>query len=233
MLFDPPLQRGVLLKRYKRFLADIQLDSGETIVAHCPNPGSMKTCAEPGWVAWVSPANNPKRKLKWTLEIIESPSARILVNTSRPNAIVTEAIALNQIKELSVYSELKTEVRYGEKSRIDILLLHPDKAPCYVEVKNVSLLLEDGLGAFPDSVTKRGTKHLKELVGMHQESCRSVMLFLVSRTDVNRMTAAESIDPEYASTLRWAHSEGVEVIAYQTEVSSREISVSKAIPVLL
>ena len=233
MLFDPPLQRGVLLKRYKRFLADIQLDSGETIVAHCPNPGSMKTCAEPGWIAWVSPANNPKRKLKWTLEIIESPSARILVNTSRPNAIVAEAIALNQIKELIGYSELKTEVRYGEKSRIDILLLHPEKPPCYVEVKNVSLLFEDGLGAFPDSVTKRGTKHLKELVGMHQKSCRSVMLFLVSRTDVNRMTAAESIDPEYASTLRWAHSEGVEVIAYQTEVSSREISVSKAIPVLL
>jgi len=233
MLFDPPLQRGILIKRYKRFLADILLDSGETIVAHCPNPGSMKTCAEPGWIAWVSPANNPKRKLKWTLEIIESPEASILVNTSRPNSIVAEAIELNKIPELTGYSELKREVRYGENSRIDLLLLHPEKKPCYVEIKNVSLLLEAGLAAFPDSVTKRGTKHLKELVDMHEESCRSVMLFLVSRTDVERMTAADSIDPVYASTLRWAKKQGVEILAYRAEVSNQEISISTAIPVLL
>ena len=233
MIFNPPLQKGTLIKRYKRFLADIQLDSGEHIVAHCPNPGSMKTCAEPGWTAWVSPANNPKRKLKWTLEIIESPDARILVNTARPNAIVAEGITLGKIPELSGYAELKREVRYGENSRIDILLLHPDKKPCYVEVKNVSLLLKTGLAAFPDSVTKRGTKHLKELAGIREKEMRSVMLFLVSRTDANRMTTAESIDPVYASTLRWAQEQGVELLAYKTDLTSQEVGISQSIPVLL
>lgn len=231
MIFSPPLQRGELLQRYKRFLADVRLESGDEIVAHCPNPGSMKTCAEPGWTAWVSPANNPKRKLQWTLEVIESPEALILVNTARPNAIVEEGIRKGAVAEISSHGNLRREVRYGTNSRIDILLEEEGKPDCYIEVKNVTLLHAEDTAAFPDSVTKRGTKHLQELVSMVESGHRAVLFFLVSRTDVNRMVPAAHIDPTYAETLRWAAEQGVEVLAYRAALSSSEITVGPRIPV--
>ena len=231
MKFTPPLQRGLLIKRYKRFLADVRLESGEEIVAHCPNPGSMKTCAEPGWIAWVSPATNPKRKLKWTLELIQSPEAFILVNTSRPNAIVEEAIASGRIAELSNTATRRREVRYGVNSRIDLLLEEEGHSDCYVEVKNVTLLDGPKTAAFPDSVTKRGTKHLEELAAMVSEGHRAVLFFLVSRSDVKSMRPAEHIDPIYAKTLRWAQKQGVEVLAYRADLSSEEVTIDRAINV--
>lgn len=233
MRFEPQLIHGVLIQRYKRFLADIRLDSGIEITAHCPNPGSMKTCAEPGWEVWVSPANNPKRKLKWTLELIDSPTARILVNTQRPNALVADAVLAQEIPSLAGYSTLKREVRYGSKSRIDLLLCEPSRPDCYVEIKNVSMLHKPGVAAFPDSVTKRGTKHLHELVDMVKEGHRAVQFFLVSRTDVDCVVPAETIDPTYAEALRWAANQGVEVIAHRTIISEEELTVGEAIPVLL
>jgi len=233
MIFDPPLQHGSLIKRYKRFLADVRLDSGEVVTAHCPNPGSMKTCAEPGWEVWISPSTNPKRKLKWTLELIDSPTARILVNTSRPNALVEEAVLAQSIPALSGYASLRREVRYGKNSRIDLLLSDPDRSECYVEVKNVSMLLEGETAAFPDSVTQRGTKHLRELVDMTREGHRAVMFFLVSRTDAKRLVPAEAIDPTYAETLRWAAGEGVELMAHQASISEEAVHVGKALPIAL
>jgi len=229
MKFSPPLQRGELLRRYKRFLADVRLDSGEEIVAHCPNPGSMKTCAEPGWIAWVSPATNPKRKLKWTLELVQSPDAIILVNTARPNAIVEEGIRNGAIPTLSSQGNLRREVRYGTNSRIDILLEQEGKKDCYVEVKNVTLLHENQTAAFPDSVTKRGTKHLQELVSMVQSGHRAVLFFLVSRTNVTRMVPADHIDSTYGKTLRWASQNGVEVIAHRAELSEKGVTIGPSI----
>ena len=233
MNFLPPLQRGTLLRRYKRFLADVLLESGEEVVAHCPNPGSMKTCAEPGWTAWVSPSTNPKRKLKWTLELIESPEDLILVNTARPNAIVEEAIQRGTIPTLDAYSTLRREVRYGTNSRIDILLEKAGQPDCYVEVKNVTMLHDEYTASFPDSVTKRGTKHLEELVSMAQSGHRSVLFFLVSRTNIRRMVPAEQIDPIYAKTLRWASENGLEIMAHCAEISSKGVEVGPSVPVIL
>jgi sugar fermentation stimulation protein A len=233
MQFEPQLIHGVLIQRYKRFLADVRLDSGVEITAHCPNPGSMKTCAEPGWGVWVSPANSPKRKLKWTLELIDSPTARILVNTQRPNALVAESVLAQEIQSLTGYSTLKREVSYGANSRIDLLLSEANRPDCYVEIKSVSMLHKVGVAAFPDSVTKRGTKHLEELVGMVKNGHRAVQFFLVSRTDVDCVVPAESIDPTYAKTLRWAADQGVEVVAHRTIINEQELHVGEALPVLL
>ncbi len=225
----PMLTKGILIRRYKRFLADVELENGEIVVAHCPNPGSMRSVATPGWSAYLSSSDNPKRKLKWTLELIRSPDAWILVNTQRPNRIVEEAILSGLVSELTGYSELKREVKYGENSRID-LLLSEGSSRCYVEVKNVSLLLEGGQGAFPDSVTKRGAKHLRELSKQVEAGNRAVMFYLVSRTDIERLRPAGEIDPNYAKEVELALEAGVEMIAYSTEVNDVEVIVSSRIP---
>ena len=233
MLFDPPLIRGTLLRRYKRFLADVRLDDGTEITAHCPNPGSMKTCAEPGWGVWVSPANNPKRKLKWTLERIDAEGVDILVNTARPNRIVEEAIADEHVAELSGYSGMRAEVRYGQNSRIDLLLSHPGRADCYVEVKNVTMAAEPGVVAFPDSVSKRASKHMAELSDMVCEGHRAVVLFLVSRSDAEAMRPATEIDPAYTRALNLAVNAGVELLAYKLSFSDTSLSIGARIPVKL
>lgn len=233
MQFDPPLVHGTLILRYKRFLADVRLDSGELVTAHCPNPGSMKTCAEPGWGVWLSPANNPKRKLKWTLEWIDSPTARILVNTQRPNALVAQAVIEQKIPELAGYTSLKREVRYGKNSRIDLFLIEPNRPDCYVEIKNVSLLLKGQTAAFPDSVTKRGAKHLGELIEMVKQGHRAVQFFLVSRTDANKVVPASHIDPHYAQCLRNAAQQGVEIIAYKALIDSTALGMGGVVPVEL
>lgn len=231
MKFDPPLVRGILVRRYKRFLADVVLPDGQEITAHCPNPGSMKTCAEPGWVAWVSPANNPKRKLKWTLEIVESPRTPILVNTSRPNHIVHSAIQSGHVPELAGYSTLRTEVRYGENSRIDVLCSAPSRPACYVEVKNVTYLYSQGVAAFPDGVSKRAAKHMVELASMVEQGHRAVVLFLVSRTDVDCMKPADHIDAKYGIALRAAVSAGVEALAYRLEFTATGVELGPRIAI--
>jgi sugar fermentation stimulation protein A len=237
MRFDPPLIPGTLLRRYKRFLADIRLDDGREVIAHCPNPGSMKTCAEPGWRVWVSPATNPARKLKWTLEIVLAGEAQvpILVNTARPNGIVHRAIAAGEIPALTGYAGIRTEVPYGENSRIDLLLTDAeDGGPnCYVEVKNVTLLAAAGRVAFPDSVTKRGAKHMAELARMSAAGHRAVVFFLVSRMDATEMVPADDIDPNYGRALRDALDAGVEAVVHRAVIDSAGVGMGPPIPLRL
>jgi sugar fermentation stimulation protein A len=180
----------------------------------------------------LSKSDNPKRKLKWTLELIRSPKAWILVNTQRPNRIVEEAILGGIVAELRGYSELRREVKYGENSRIDLLLSEGSRR-CYVEVKNVSLLMEDGQGAFPDSVTKRGAKHLRELAKQVEVGDRAVMFYLVSRTDIESLRPAIEIDPNYAREVQLALKAGVEMIAYRADVNDSEVLVTRRIPFIV
>ena len=229
MKFDKPLIEGILLKRYKRFLADIRISDGKFITAHCPNSGSMKTCKEPGWKVLVSESDNPKRKLKYTWEMIHNGKCWIGINTQIPNKIAVEAIKNNIIPELSGYDEIKSEVKYGKNSRIDILL-SGDKGTCYVEVKNVTLVETDGYYKFPDAITERGRKHLYELLEMVKTSHRAVMLYVIQRSDGTTFQPAEHIDPEYAETLKKVHQQGVEILAYQADVLPTEINISNLIP---
>jgi len=233
MQFDPPLVNATLIKRYKRFLADVRLDDGTEVVAHCPNPGSMKTCAEPGWGVRITPANSPKRKLKWTLEIVDADGTQIMVNTARPNRIVQEAIEAGVVSELAGYSHIRPEVKYGENSRIDLLLTKNGQQDCYVEVKNVTLLAQEGVAAFPDSVSKRAAKHMNELALMVKEGHRAVVFFLVSRTDVASMRPADELDPAYGEALRTAIAAGVEALAYRLDFTDDAVSVGDRIPIQL
>lgn len=181
MKFPAPLQRATLIQRYKRFLADVKLDDGTIVTAHCANPGSMMGLKDPGMTVWVSPASNPKRKLKYDLQLVEADNTLVAINTGNPNKLVEEAILDGTIAELKGYDTLRREVKYGVNSRIDILLSSAGKADCYVEVKNVHLLREPGLIEFPDSVTARGAKHLEELGDMVEKGHRAVMVYLVQR----------------------------------------------------
>ncbi len=233
MRFEEPLIECVFIKRYKRFLVDVELADGEIITVHCPNSGSMKGCQPEGGRAWISDSKNPKRKLRHTLEILEIDGVLVCVNTQRPNALMEEGIRLGVIDELQDYTELKREVRYGtEKSRIDILLTRGDER-CYVEVKNVTLGGPDGVNQFPDAVTSRGTKHLRELMAMVSEGHRAVLLFCGSRADVKVIEPADEIDPVYGQTLREAANAGVELLAYALDVQPDELRVSHAVPVRL
>ena len=233
MNFDPPLVRGTLIKRYKRFLADVLLEDGVEVIAHCANPGSMKTCAEPGWGVWLSPSTNPKRKLKWTLEIVDADGIQIMVNTARPNHIVSEAISNGLVSELLGYSAMRSEVKYGENSRIDLLLSEPGQPDCYVEVKNATMAAEPGVVAFPDSVSKRASKHMHELTAMVQAGHRAVVFFLVSRDGAESMRPASEIDPTYAQALRDAMDAGVEVLAYRLHISPESMRIEHRLPVSL
>lgn len=233
MKFASPLLRGKLVERYKRFLADIILDDGTKITAHCANPGSMLGLKEPGSTVWVSKASNEKRKLKYDFQIIEADKTLVAINTNNPNKLVEEAILDGTIKELSGYSKLTREVKYGVNSRIDILLQDEAKPDCYVEVKNVHLSRTKGLMEFPDSVTTRGAKHLKELGNMVADGHRAVMVYLIQREDGETFTLAQDIDPAYTEAFREATSKGVEAIAYECHISLDEISVTKSLPIRL
>lgn len=229
--FCSPLQSGVLLRRYKRFLADIRLDDGEVVTAHCANPGSMKTCCEVGGRVWLSHSADPKRKLQHTWELAEVNGQLVYVNPARANAVVAEAIKAGKISELGGYGLLRREVRYGENSRIDILLERPGS--CHVEVKNVTLDFGDGRAAFPDSVTTRGTKHLRELGELRRRGHRAVMLFCLSRAGGASVEPADSIDPAYGQALRRAAAIGVELLAYSTQISPGGVWLGTRVPVLL
>jgi len=234
------LQSGVLVKRYKRFLADITTSVGESITIHCPNTGSMKNCQKPGSKIWYSDSENPKRKYACTWELVEVDGKHIVgINTGLANKLAHEAITSGWIEELQAYESIRTEVGYGEqKSRIDLLLEGTNsnpKAQCYVEVKNVSLGLGDGLGAFPDSVTTRGQKHLQELLHMHSLGHRAVLLFCVQHSGIQQVSPADDIDPEYGRLLRDVVSKGVEVLAYRVHVDlqASEIELRDRLPVIL
>lgn len=235
MKFAHPLVPGILIQRYKRFLADVRIADGVTVTASCPNTGSMLGLTAPGSKVWLSESDSPTRKYRHTWEMIEDhfmgPSL-VGINSGRPNALVTEAILDGTIKELSGYSMLRREVKYGLNSRVDMLLSgggnHRD---CYVEVKNVHLMRDRGVAEFPDSKTERGAKHLRELASMVAEGHRAVMVFLVQRSDAERFKIAGDIDPAYAAAFQVAAASGVEMLCYRCELSPTEIAVEKRIEI--
>lgn len=226
MKFDK-LYKGKLIKRYKRFLADIQLEDDSIITAHVPNSGAMTSCIEENCPVWVSFHDNPKRKLKYTLELTKIDENLICINTTVANKIAIEAINNGTIKELQGYESLKPEQKYGQNSRIDILLENSSSnEKCYVEIKSVSLRLEDTL-AFPDAITSRGTKHLNELRDMVKEGHRAVMLYVIQRTDEKEFRIAKEIDSKYYDTFKEVIKDGVEVLVYQSSISCEEIDIIK------
>ena len=235
MRFEPPLEQGRLLRRYKRFLADIETASGELMTIHCPNTGSMLNCMSEGARVWFSRSNDPKRKLPGTWEIGETPQGRLaLINTGRANALVEEALRAGLIAELNGFTSLKREVPYGqERSRIDFRLDYP-AGSAFVEVKSVTLGFEGiRVAAFPDARTERGSKHLRELANLAREGVRAVQLYCVNLSGVEAVRPAEEIDPAYAAALREAASAGVEVLAYGADISAQEVRLVRRLEVLL
>jgi len=230
--FKSPLIKGVLLQRYKRFLADIRLENGEIITAHCPNSGSMKSCNVPGNPVMISHQDSPTRKLKYTWEMIQIDGKWVGINTGHPNKLVAEAVGNQQIPDLTGYPVIRSEVKVGKHSRIDLVLENSDEQ-CYVEVKNVTLL-EDGQAKFPDSITERGQKHLKELMALKKQGHRTVIFFVVQREDARSFAPADDIDAMYGKLLRKAVlRSGVEALVYQWRLSPEEIVISKKLQINL
>ncbi|MBK7899686.1 MAG: DNA/RNA nuclease SfsA [Azonexus sp.] len=230
----PPLTEGRLVQRRNRFVAEVELD-GRVVEAHCPNTGSMLGCKAPGSRVWLSPAENPERKLRWTWEIVEAlPGVLVGLHTGRPNGLVEEALRAGRLTELAHYTEYRREVRYGrENSRIDLLLQGEGLPPCYVEVKNVTAAVNGGVGFFPDAVTERGAKHLREMMAVVAQGARAVLVFCVQRGDVREVQPADHIDPVYGRTLREALAAGVEVYALGAEVEPAAIVLDRRLPVLI
>lgn len=225
-----PIVRGTLIKRYKRFLADVELDDGTLLTAHCPNPGRMIGCSTPGSTVWLRDSQNAKRKLLYTLQTIDEQGTLINVDTSLPNACVEEAISEQRIPELAGYESMRREVRYGESSRIDILLEDPKLGRCYVEVKSATMARGE-VALFPDAVTSRGFKHLEELIRVVEAGDRGVIFFFISRGDVTSFAPADDIDPAYGKKLREAMSRGVEAMAWSSNVEPTSLSVRSTVQV--
>lgn len=235
MEFFPALHQGRLLRRYKRFLADIELPDGEVMTIHCPNTGSMHNCMVEGGGVWFSRSSDPKRKLPGTWEIAETPQGRLAcVNTARANGLVEEALRAGRIAELAGFTDLRREVPYGaERSRIDFRLQFAE-GPAYVEVKSVTLGFDGTtIAAFPDAVTQRGAKHLRELAGLTRQGIRAVQLYCVNLSGVTAVRPAHEIDAGYAEALRAAAAEGVEVLAYGVHIDTQQIYINRRLPVLL
>lgn len=224
MRFPRPLVRAVLLRRYKRFLADVRLPDGSDVTAHCANPGSMLGLAEPGSEIWLLPAAGGQRKLAWSWELVRAGTDLVGVNTAHPNRLAAEALVEGRIPELGGYAGQRREVAYGAASRIDLLLERPGHPICYVEVKNVHLRRGED-AEFPDSVTARGAKHLAELAAMAAAGCRAVMLFVVQRADCARFRIAADIDPAYAGAFERARAAGVEALCYYCRVNTDGIEI--------
>ncbi len=235
MRFNSGLHPAVLLRRYKRFLADVVLPSGEEVTIHCPNTGSMKHCIVENSPCWYSIADNPKRKYPFTWEIATTVSGHLAgINTGRANALVKEAIEHGVIAELQGYDTMQAEVKYGdENSRIDFLLSGYGQPACYVEVKSVTLAMGEGRGMFPDSVSARGTKHLRELIAMVSQGHRAVLVFCVQHTGIDSVSPADAIDPLYGQTLRQAIEAGVEVLTYGADISPESIVITQPLSLLL
>jgi sugar fermentation stimulation protein A len=234
MKFATPLIRGRLIRRYKRFLADVMLDDGREVTATCPNTGSMLGLTAPGSIVWLSVSDSPTRKYPHTWEMVEADLGAgpglVGINTNHPNRIVAEAITAGAIPELSGYTTLRREVKYGLSSRIDILLEDPSKPLCYVEIKNVHLSRKLGLAEFPDSVTERGVKHLVELSAMVAAGHRAVMLYLVQRADAEHFAFARDIDPRYVTAFEAARMAGVEALAYVCEITPESVEIVRPVP---
>lgn len=243
MIFAPGLQPAVLIKRYKRFLADIRDPSGAQSTIHCPNTGAMTRCQGEGWRVWFTDSANPKRKYPCTWQVVENEVGELIgINSGLANTLAREAIENGTIAELAGYQSLRSEVAYGEQgSRVDFLLATPspsnprEEAQCYVEVKSLTLGLEGGLGVFPDAVTTRGQKHLQELMWVREQGARAVLLFCVQHTGVTRVDVARHIDPDYARLLDLALSKGVELLAYSAAIDPEEseIRLVEALPSLV
>lgn len=221
MRFEPPLVSARLIRRYKRFLADCRLEDGREITAHCANPGSMMGLAEPGTRIWLQPNNDPKKKLKFGWRLVDHGNGHFTgVDTSVPNRVLRRALTGGGVTDLADYSTVRAEVKYGRSSRIDFLLSQPGLPDAYVEVKSVTLSRRDGLAEFPDSVTARGEKHLRELAAMARAGQRAIMLYLVQRTDATRFRLAGDIDPAYAEAFMAARRQGVETLVLGTNITA-------------
>ena len=230
MEFPSPLAPGRLVSRYKRFFADVILDDGREITAHCPNPGAMLGLNTPGLPAWVSLSDNPKRKLAHTLELVEADSGLVGINTLHPNRLVAEALAADAIPELSGYATHRREVNYGLNSRVDFLLEAPDRPRAWLEVKNCHLRRSGTLAEFPDCVAARSLKHLRELTAMVEAGDRAVMLFVIQRADCDAFAACRDLDPAYAEGLDRAASAGVEVLCYGCDISPSAVRIASKVP---
>lgn len=235
MRFDAPLVRGRLIRRYKRFLADVLLEGGPSagtvVTAHCPNPGAMLGLADADAAVWLSRAENPKRTLAWSWELVEHAGGLVGINAMRPNRIAEEALAAGAVAELAGYDRIHREVRYGERSRVDFVLQRESGERCYVEVKNVHLMRQAGLAEFPDSVTARGARHLRELAALAKAGVRAVVLFVAQRADIDTFAIAGDIDPTFAAALMAARTAGVETICYRCALSPEQIVLDKTVPV--
>ncbi|MDP5218338.1 DNA/RNA nuclease SfsA [Ruegeria sp. 2205SS24-7] len=230
MRFQTPLVPATLIRRYKRFLADCQLQDGQEVTAHCANPGSMMGLADPGTKIWLEPNDDPKKKLKYGWRLVDHGGGHFTgVDTSVPNKALRAALQAGEIAELAAYKTVRPEVKYGQNSRIDFLLTQPGLSDAYVEVKSVTLSRQPGLAEFPDSVTARGTKHLQELAAMAKIGHRAIMLYLVQRTDCERFALAADIDPAYAAAFEQAQKAGVEILIRKTRITPAEITVGRAL----
>jgi sugar fermentation stimulation protein A len=231
MQFQTPLVPARLIRRYKRFLADIRLDDGREVTAHCANPGSMMGLAEPGMKVWVETNDDPKKKLKYGWRLVDHENGHFTgVDTAVPNRALKAALLAGEVSELVGYDSVQPEQKYGQGSRIDFLLRGGGRPDTYVEVKSVTLSRQPGLAEFPDSVTVRGAKHLAELAEMADAGHRAVMFYLVQRTDCDAVTLAADLDPAYAAAFAQAQARGVEVLAYDTQISPQRVTLGKRLP---
>lgn len=232
----PPLVKGTLIERYKRFMADVQLSDGSVVTAHCANSGSMMGLKEKGMTVWLSPNTSKTAKLKYRWEVVDVGTSLVGVHTSRPNEVVFNAIKANLIPQLTGYESIRKEVKYGTNSRIDILLESDNKPTAYVEIKNTTLHRPDApypdSVEFPDAVTSRGTKHLQELSHEVEKGNRAVMVYFVNRNDCNSVRICEDIDPKYADAFRHARATGVEAIAMECSITEQGIGFKRMIPVI-
>jgi sugar fermentation stimulation protein A len=232
MRFQTPLVPGRLIRRYKRFLADVELDGGGIVTAHCPNPGSMMGLSEPGLRVWLEPNDDPRKKLKYGWRLAELPDGHWSgIDTAVPNRVVAEALAARAVVELAAYGTFRPEVAYGTRSRVDFLLTEPGLPDAYVEVKNVHLRRNADWAEFPDSVTTRGAKHLRELIEVVAGGQRAVMFYLVQRTDCGRLKMAADLDPGYAAAFEDARRAGVEMLCYDTGISRDGVALRRALPI--
>jgi len=230
MLLSQPMSHGRLVQRYKRFFADVVLDDGRAVTAHCPNPGAMLGLDAPGLGVWVSAADGAKRKLAWTLELVEADGGLVGVNTLHPNRLVAEALAHGALPELAGYESHRREVRFGEASRVDFLLESQGRPPCWLEVKNCHLRRGGTLAEFPDCVSARSSRLLRELAREVAAGGRAVQLFIIQRTDCDAFAACEDLDPVYARGLAEASRAGVEVLCYGCDISRDEIRIARRVP---
>jgi len=230
MLFPQPLKRGVLIRRYKRFLADVAFDDGTQTTVHTPNPGAMLGLATPGMTVWCSLSGSKTRKLPFTWELVEADGGMVGINTMEPNRLVAEALAAERIPELSGYASVRREVNYGTASRVDFLLEDDNRPPCWLEIKNSHLMRQPGLAEFPDCVAARSAKHLRELEAMVAVGDRAVVLFVVQRADCSAFSPARDIDPAFADALDAAADHGVEILIYACEVTPLGVTLAKPVP---